>query len=103
MKAIVFALPLLREQDEILKAVDQTTREVQQAIYHAGQEIELLREYRARLIADVVTGKLDVRDAAARLPDVSAEQERPEDDVASTEFEMRRDGGSERETAEAYE
>ena len=28
-----------------------------------------LREYRTRLIADVVTGKLDVREAAARLPD----------------------------------
>jgi type I restriction enzyme S subunit len=33
------------------------------------REIELLREYRTRLVADVVTGKLDVREAAARLPD----------------------------------
>jgi type I restriction enzyme S subunit len=32
-------------------------------------EIALLREYRTGLIADVVTGKLDVRNAAARLPD----------------------------------
>ena len=30
----------------------------------------LLREYRTRLIADVVTGKLDVREAAAALPEV---------------------------------
>ena len=35
----------------------------------AEREIELLREYRTRLIADVVTGKLDVREAAAQLPD----------------------------------
>jgi type I restriction enzyme S subunit len=28
-----------------------------------------LREYRTRLIADVVTGKLDVREVARRLPD----------------------------------
>ncbi len=35
----------------------------------------LLREYRTRLIADVVTGKLDVREAAAGLPD---EVEEPE-------------------------
>ncbi len=34
----------------------------------ANQEIALLREYRTRLIADVVTGKLDVRGAAAGLP-----------------------------------
>jgi len=33
------------------------------------REIELLREYRTRLVADVVTGKLDVREAAARLPE----------------------------------
>ena len=33
------------------------------------REIELLREYRTRLISDVVTGKLDVRAAAATLPD----------------------------------
>ena len=30
----------------------------------------MLREYRTRLIADVVTGKLDVREAAADLPEV---------------------------------
>ena len=35
----------------------------------ARREIGLLREYRTRLIADVVTGKLDVREAAAKLPD----------------------------------
>ncbi len=34
--------------------------------------IELLSEYRNRLVADVVTGKLDVREAAARLPDEAA-------------------------------
>jgi type I restriction enzyme S subunit len=34
------------------------------------REIELLNEYRTRLIADVVTGKLDVREAAATLPEV---------------------------------
>ena len=28
-----------------------------------------MEEYRTRLIADVVTGKLDVREAAAQLPD----------------------------------
>ena len=32
------------------------------------REIELLREYRTRLVADVVTGQLDVREAAMRLP-----------------------------------
>jgi type I restriction enzyme S subunit len=48
----------------------------------AQKEIELLREYRTRLIADVVTGKVDVREAAAKLPD---EVEEPEDDAGSDE------------------
>ena len=34
-----------------------------------AREIELLRELRTRLISDVVTGKLDVREASANLPD----------------------------------
>ena len=34
-----------------------------------SRQIELLQEYRTRLIADVVTGKLDVREASAQLPD----------------------------------
>ena len=46
------------------------------AIGRTAQEIDLFREYRTRLIADVVTGKLDVREAAARLP-VEAEEPEP--------------------------
>ena len=40
----------------------------------ARRQIDLLQEYRTRLIADVVTGKLDVRAAAAQLPDESDEE-----------------------------
>ena len=42
-------------------------------------ELDLLREYRTRLIADVVTGKLDVREAAANLPDEADEPEALDD------------------------
>ena len=41
----------------------------------------LLNEYRTRLIADVVTGKLDVREAAAELPEVDS---LAEDDLDGT-------------------
>ncbi len=44
-------------------------------IIAAQQGISLLREYRTRLISDVVTGKLDVREAAARLPEEAEEPE----------------------------
>lgn len=45
------------------------TRDLSTARTRLEREIELLREYLTRLVADVVTGKLDVREAATRLPD----------------------------------
>ena len=45
------------------------TSKVNATIERLEREIELLREYRARLVADVVTGRLDVIEAAAQLPD----------------------------------
>ena len=45
------------------------TAGIDAAITRARRRIELLREYRTRLIADVVTGKLDVRETAANLPE----------------------------------
>ena len=44
------------------------------------QEIDLLRVYRSRLATDIVTGKLDVRSAAAKLPDLAPEAE-PLDEI----------------------
>jgi type I restriction enzyme S subunit len=75
MKGIVFALPPLAEQERILGGVYDQTQELVQAVGQARREIELLREYRTRLIADVVTGKLDVRHAAARLPGDASDTE----------------------------
>jgi type I restriction enzyme S subunit len=43
------------------------------AISRTEREIALMQEYRTRLTADLVTGKLDVREAAAKLPDPPAE------------------------------
>lgn len=59
--------------------ITQESNLVKEASFKAEREISLLREYRTRLIADVVTGKLDVREAAASLPDEAAEPELPEE------------------------
>ena len=69
------ALPPLEEQSTLLASLSETTASLFRVIGQQHVEVELLREYRTRLIADVVTGKLDVREAAARLPD---EVEEPE-------------------------
>jgi type I restriction enzyme S subunit len=61
--------PPLREQQSIVEAIERETQNLRNALERSEREIELLREYRTRLIADVVTGKLDVREAAAQLTD----------------------------------
>jgi type I restriction enzyme S subunit len=49
--------------------IKRQTSHVADAGTRAEREVDLLREYRMRLVADVVTGKLDVRDVAAGLPE----------------------------------
>ena len=68
-------LPPLPEQTAIVTHLDQATAAIDTAIDTAHRQTELMRAYRASLIAHVVTGKLDVRAAAAQLPPESAEQE----------------------------
>ncbi|MBI5651476.1 MAG: restriction endonuclease subunit S [Chloroflexi bacterium] len=65
-----FKIPIapLAEQNQIVEAITQEAKPIQDAIARAEREIELIREYRTRLIADVVTGKVDVRAAAEQLP-----------------------------------
>jgi type I restriction enzyme S subunit len=65
----VIPLPPLPEQEQINEYLKSELATVNDTISRLEREIELLREYRTRLVADVVTGKLDVREAAARLPD----------------------------------
>ena len=69
-KQIPTPYPPPDEQGRIVQYLDKTTVYVDTAIVRADRQSELLQEYRTRLIADVVTGKLDVREAAARLPEV---------------------------------
>jgi len=68
--AFCLPIPSLEEQITIRKFLLTELATSNTAISRIEREIDLLREYRTRLIADVVTGKLDVREAAARLPEV---------------------------------
>jgi type I restriction enzyme S subunit len=69
MRQIEIALPPLEEQRQITEMVRDATAHIVNAVETASREISLLRELRTRLIADVVTGQLDVRAAAAALPE----------------------------------
>ena len=61
------------EQKEIVASIAQETAALTTAIARTEREIALMQEYRTRLTADLVTGKLDVREAAAKLPEPPAE------------------------------
>ena len=61
------SLPPKPEQMKIAEHARKSAETTQDAITQAIRQIELIQEYRTRMIADVVTGKLDVREAAAGL------------------------------------
>jgi type I restriction enzyme S subunit len=70
-------VPPIDEQVEIMSAINVETSALNTAIARTEREIALMQEYRTRLTADIVTGKLDVREVAAKLPDLTV-------DVATT-------------------
>jgi len=90
----VVLLPKVSEQQRILSALNEETHPTDIAISRIERETELLREYRTRLVADVVTGKLDVRAAAAKLPEESGDLEPLDGTDALTEGEEETGGES---------
>ena len=85
LKAFPLLLPSIEEQQSILRQIATETSALDSIITKAQREIDLIREYRTRLIADVVTGKVDVRAAAAALPTEEGEAEENFADAASNE------------------
>ncbi len=80
------AVASIDEQYSLVNAIERKILDIEVAVHRAQREIELMREYRTRLIADVVTGKVDVRDVAASLPEDEEEQAPEEaDDTAEVE------------------
>ena len=57
------------EAEAIAQHIVAATDGIDRVINRLAREINLLHEYRTRLVADLVTGKLDVREAPSRLPD----------------------------------
>jgi len=58
-------LPPVEEQRGIVEKIEGGSRVLLASIAQAEREIALIQEYRSRLVADIVTGQLDVREAAA--------------------------------------
>jgi type I restriction enzyme S subunit len=74
LRAFPMVLPPVEEQLQILNAILTNTQELSALLDRTHREIDLIREYRTRLITDVVTGKIDVRyirpDIDVNMPDL---------------------------------
>lgn len=70
MLATPLFLPPMDEQRRIVTRIAEGAVQADGAISRVEQEIDLLKEFRAHLVADVVTGQVDVRGIAASLPDI---------------------------------
>lgn len=72
IKNVSIPLPPLTEQQLIVSHVEKETTIVNQTISTIEKEIALVQEYRTALIAEAVTGKIDVRSYA--IPDYSEDE-----------------------------
>lgn len=61
LNRVLLPYPPADEQEKIVAQLEEATKSVGAAISKTQAEIDLIREYRTRLVADVVTGQLDVR------------------------------------------
>jgi type I restriction enzyme S subunit len=87
LMSIKIAVAPPEEQHALMSATSERTTELRSAISLARREVGLLKEYRERLVADVVTGKLDVRVASADLPDQPPEERWAQEAAVGEEFE----------------
>lgn len=83
MKEIPFIVPPANEQVAIVDYIKETLPRYDVAINKLSAEVETLEEYKAKLIADVVTGKIDVRDI--EIPDYEFIDEDADSDSDSDE------------------
>jgi len=83
----LLAVPSEPEQKKIVEDINRRTFDIERSILLTQHQIKLLREYCTRLIADVVTGKLDVRginlDAAVDETDLLEDFEENEPEIDS--------------------
>lgn len=87
VRSISMLVPPYAEQMSLVEAITAEPTTVNAAIARTKHEIALMQEYRTRLTADIVTGKQDVREAAAKLPDRPAEPETGIEDIDDADLE----------------
>ena len=82
LSAFPIPLPAPEEQAAILDVISAQANTLEELIGRAAREVELMREYHTRLIADVAMGKIDVHEVAEGLPEMdplAAEEDQVDD------------------------
>ena len=83
LKTIPFLVPPENEQAEIVEFLKDQSERIEEQIKSIETEIELLQELRTKIIADVVTGQIDVRDVV--VPEYSRDEDTDSDDIEDDE------------------
>jgi type I restriction enzyme, S subunit len=84
LMSVAIAVAPVNEQKAIVKWFRNETEPLTTAIFRTEREVALIQEYRTRLTTDIVTGKFDVREAAATIPleaSVDAEADNEVEDI----------------------
>lgn len=102
LKNIRIPLPSLSYQIQATRHLDETCEKIDQERENLQASVELLKEFRERLVSDVITGQLDVRQKASSLPSTEPEQLKMTVDDVNTVIEdfgdfSNQDGSYERE------
>jgi type I restriction enzyme S subunit len=91
--SIKLDVPNLNNQKKILSQIDNQLKKIDELTDKKHEKVDLLHELKSRLISDVVTGQIDVRDV--KVPDFEyIEEEFDEDldeDPADSDFENEED------------
>lgn len=81
----LISLPNVENQAKAVKRIDEIIDQVKKAIATLTDEISVLREYKICLVADTVTGKIDVRDVEIPEYEFVDEDTEVEDDAEDFE------------------
>jgi type I restriction enzyme S subunit len=81
-------IPPSDEMHSIVRIVKEASADVDFSVDRLVCEIALVSEYRKGLISDVVTGQLDVREAARNLPDLETEKLEAEPEESDIEADL---------------
>lgn len=91
MKEIPFIIPPADEQNVIVEHIKNTLPTYNNAIEKLTAEVEVLEEYKTKIIVDTVTGKIDVRDI--EIPEYEFTEESADSDSEDADL----DGDGEQE------